>query len=349
MDSNAPKLNPQQRHLFARINNDVPEFAKLIRDDRPCEEKCHMAKADADVLFYGDLRHRFQNSNAVNEFRQNHFHGRRVIGIHVRAGNGESGDFAERNRNIADITTWLRSLANLLRKHHLSSKLDKRSPIIFLATDTESLEGKLRSILPDIEIVTWSQQRPGEGSGVLFGEQGSIKVMGETCLDNWKDTFTDMMLLSYSDVLIATRPSSFTQGLPMSLTLAQGRHFCEVNLNATAMQCYNSFRDWCCNGNSTFSLEGIKQRYEYIRMPKASTERVDVNSDADRKRFKISARPFGGVCTPLPMGRKQPCLPFDWSEHVVKPRDASTKLLASEHNIQLQNRRIPQTKRKSKR
>lgn len=329
--------NPQHRHSFARINNDVPEFVKLIRDDRPCDEKCHFAKANADVLFYQTLRNRFRNADAVNAFRETYFTGRNVIGIHIRAGNGESGDFSERNRNIADLSSWLQSLAGLLRMHLLSD--DTRTPIIFLATDTERLVSHLQSVLPDVEIVSWAQQRPTEGSGVSFGEQGKVNVVGESCLDNWEDTFTDMMLLSYANILVAARPSSFTQGLPMSLTLAaDGRRFCEVNFDATAMQCYDTFEHWCCNGTSSFSLEGIKQRYEYIRMPKASSV-VDLDSDEDRRRFKISERPGGGVCAPLPMGRKQPCLPFDWSQHIVVPREAAFKDISSKSRMQTRSSR----------
>jgi Nodulation protein Z (NodZ) len=272
------------------------------------------------VLFYHQLRDRFRGQTVVNQFRRDHFDNKIVIGIHIRAGNGESGDFSDRNRTIADLPKWLQSLAALIRTTHLSSIRNGHKAVIFLATDTPSLESKLKVVLPEVDVVVWSQQRPSEGSGVLFGVQGRVNIAVESCLDNWEDAFIDMMLLSYVDVLIAARPSSFTQALPMSLILSHDKTFCEVNLDATAMQCYTTFQDWCCRGRSSFSLEGIKQRYEYVRMP---TDRgihaIDLDSYDDRKRFKIEERPPNG-CEPKPIGWKQTCLPFDWSALVVTPR-----------------------------
>jgi hypothetical protein len=292
-------------------------------------KKCDLQKAAADVIFYRQLRDRFRGKAVVDQFRKDHFDGKMVIGIHIRAGNGERGDFAQRNRTIADLSQWLQSLAALIRTTHLSSIRSGQRAVIFLATDTQSLEARLKDVLPEVEIIVWSQQKPSEGSGVSFGAQGEVNTAGESCLKDWEDTFLDMMLLSFSNVLIAARPSSFTQALPMSLVLSHDKTFCEVNVDASAMHCYSAFQDWCCQGRSSFSLEGIKQRYEYLRMPnKRGSETIDLSSYDDRKRFKIEERPSDG-CAPKPLGWKQTCLPFDWSAHVVTPRKQNTSRLGN--------------------
>ena len=127
----------------------------------------------------------------------------------------------------------------------------------------------------------------------------------------------DMTLLSHADVVISARPSSFTQSMPMSLVLATPKEsrkvakpFCEINLAATDMRCFEDFRDWCCAGSTKFSLSGIHQRYEYMRMP---------TKDLDLSKYKTQPRPPTG-CIPRPEGWKQPCLPYEFSEHSIFPR-----------------------------
>jgi hypothetical protein len=312
---------------YARINNDVPGFSKLIRDGS-CAS-CHRDKAAADIHFYRDLRERFRLKAAVDEFRRRHFVGKIVIGMHIRAGNGERGDFADRGRGIGNVQQWLDSLTDQLLA--AAQEQNWGDAVLFLATDTPSMIDRVRTLVLKkkhhkvIDVVHLDQPRPAEGSGVLFGVQGEIERQGNQCLRGWESTIMDMMLLSHADVLIAARPSSFTQSLPMQLALATGgatraveHPYCEVNLNATAMRCYTDFADWCCRGRTEFSLQGI-QRYDYLRMPHPNTFPLDIADPETRRRFKINHRPDGG-CVPLPEGSKQVCLPYDWSEFVVKPR-----------------------------
>jgi hypothetical protein len=101
-----------------------------------------------------------------------------------------------------------------------------------------------------------------------------------SCLKGWMDTLTDMFLLSHADVvLIACKPSSLSQTLPMALAFGNVQRklpsaaYCEVNPQfeakpqaqkqeqvsettttttvlkevAPTMQCYPSYLEWCCN------------------------------------------------------------------------------------------------------
>lgn len=310
----------------------------MIRDGQQCDAR-NTDKARSDFEFYSNLRDRFRlRQSVVEDFYQNHLlkgmlpSNRTIIGMHIRAGNGENGDFSIRGRTINNVELWLENLTSLLLIQ--SRNQDWANAILFVATDTPVLINQLRDLLslrkrqnePAIEVVHRQQFRLTEGSGVLFGQQGNIEQAGMDCLHGWEDTIIDMLLLSYVDVLVAARPSSFTQGLPMSLVLgrdASSRRsaypYCEVNPNATSIQCFENFTDWSCRGSTSFALAGI-QRYEYLRMPGKLFD-TELKSDDPilQKNLKIRKRPEFG-CIPLPAGSKQVCLPYDWSKFNVKPR-----------------------------
>jgi hypothetical protein len=297
---------------------------------------CHAEKAHRDAEFYQDLRDRFQHRRStVLDFYHSHLRktpATIVLGMHIRAGNGESGDFAQRGRNIDSISLWLEQLTDLILQAYREHRW--KDAVLFLATDTPYLVDQVSTLLLEkkrwdeaaITVVHRDQIRPTEGSGVFFGQHGNVESTGSDCLQGWEDTMIDMILLSHTDVVIAARPSSFTQSLPMSLVLATNsstrrvdQPYCEVNTNATTMQCFSSFSDWCCRGRTEFSLQGI-QRYDYLRMP-GNLFSAELNSDdlTLQKKLKVQKRPEPG-CIPIPAGSKQICLPYDWSEFVVKPR-----------------------------
>ena len=330
----APNIDSLTHH-YARINNDVPGFHKLLRNGSHCHV-CHAEKAHNDVEFYADLRDRFQHHRStVADFYQLHLRKNPttiVIGMHIRAGNGESGDFAQRGRTIENIDVWLEHLTDLIvqasRDHHWNDV------VLFLATDTPHLVDQLQALLlrkkqwneSGITVVHRNQIQPTEGSGVLFGQQGDVESTGDDCLRGWEDALADMILLSHADVVIAARPSSFTQSLPMSLVLATNSStrrvaepYCEVNADASKMTCFGNFSDWCCRGRTAFSLTRI-QNYEYLRMP-GDLFSAELNSDdlTLQRKLKLAKRPEQG-CIPVPAGSKQICLPYDWSKFDVKPR-----------------------------
>jgi hypothetical protein len=116
-----------------------------------------------------------------------------------------------------------------------------------------------------------------------------------------------MMILSYADVVIAGRPSSFTQSLPMTMALATPKpkrkvlqSFCEVNPAATEVMCFEDLKDWCCRGVTSFSLQGI-QRYDYRRMPRVDGLDSQEYSHLIKERMKS--------CIPKPTHRRD-CLPY---------------------------------------
>jgi len=180
-------------------------------------------------------------------------------------------------------------------------------PLLYVATDTPALGELLRqhSRLP---IVEWRQARVEHG--VLLGQATQVRHLTRTeCVQRWRDTVTDLMLLSHANVVIAGRPSSFVQTLPMSLALGRRQpkqnqlpvSYCEVMGDAAEqMQCFGSYREWCCE-HETWIAEGK----EFVRF---------VPVGAPFPTPPILKRPAdASSCYPRPgMRAKQWCLPHEW-------------------------------------
>jgi hypothetical protein len=295
--------------LFVKVSNDAPGFKRIRREGPNSTCQCPEDRLEEDAKFYTSLRDRFRAREKIEAFRQAYFTNHTVIGMHIRAGNGEKGDFINKNRTITD-PKWAVAMADQLLE--LSTDWTE-PPLLFIATDTSSMVTKFRSLLKDkMPVVEMDQGRLQAGMGVLFGQSGHLMTAGEACLAGWESAFTDMMLLSHADVVVAARPSSFTQSLPMSLVLSTPKlerkvigSFCEVNPMATAVRCYEDSIDWCCKGNTSFSLQTI-QNYDYRRMP-------DMDFLKSNKIFNDARlRPRDGrFCIPTPLNTRRECLPYD--------------------------------------
>jgi hypothetical protein len=302
---------------YLRINNEVPGFTKLVRlgtlpnrsDVAVNTCPCSMEKATSDVDFYQSLRQRFRLQSRVDDFRiTNHWMHPDIIvvGIHIRAGNGEEGDFANRGRQISHLQSWIRNLASLLLDIF---KETRRNIVLFIASDTSSIVSDLALLMPNnVTVLTNTQTLPDDGVGVWFGERGQVLRRGEKCKQAWENSMIDMILLSYADIVVAGRPSSFVQSMPLTLSLAQpfavrkaSRPYCEVDGKAANYRCYATFEEWCCKGQTSFSLGEI-QKYDYLRVP---------TSDLSAAQIHIKERPRKN-CAPKPQGWKQVCLPYDW-------------------------------------
>lgn len=294
------------RYLF--LGNEVPGSRHFYRDPS-AECKCHFEKFRHDANFFLRLADRFRGKRRVDESRSKLFKGK-TIGIHIRAGNGEAGDFAKKGRGIANLSLWLENVAQLIRKQ------DWGASTIFIATDTPQVVADFKTFFQgtSTDIVMLDQYRPPNGEGVLFGEAGKVESNGDQCMRGWEDALTDMFLLGQVDVLIASRPSSFTISIPMHLVLhpsTTNKQFCELDYNATAMQCFQSFNQWCCSGSTEFTLATGARKREYL---------LTFDDELYMKRFgkkALRVRPDGG-CPEQPAGRNgfkrfaSPCFLYDF-------------------------------------
>lgn len=209
---------------------------------------------DSSVIFYQQLRARFvqrHSSQLASFLRDNQWTDCLVLGLHVRTGNGEGGEFDAKRRGIADLDAWAReatkTLAGFLTRYGHS-----KPPVLFVATDAVNVVGMLvkymRAANSAVKVAALPQERE-LGTGV------SYKVQDEHCLRAWSDQLMDNVLLSLADIVITARYSSFAQSMPMTLLFAeaQGRPridaikkypFCEFGLYGDVLQCYTTFVAW---------------------------------------------------------------------------------------------------------
>jgi hypothetical protein len=232
-------------------NHFIPLSSRYRQSDGPFLEKLA-----SDKELYQLLESRYMFRSAVLEFMQQHdFDNHFVIGLHLRAGNGEQAHFVESGRGIANETEFVTNLADSIghfiqsiRKTH-PERLESKPPLIFLATDTAYLVNSFTNRMTKefgVNTILFPQLRLKKNQGVTFS---ALQGSGETCLQGWQAMFNDMFLLSHANVLIAAQKSTFTQSLPMSLVFDRfrkeaGPHFCEVSMNATHMTCYQDLATW---------------------------------------------------------------------------------------------------------
>jgi hypothetical protein len=327
-------------------NNNIANEDSVETAIPTCTARCNnYEKIAADIQFYSNLRHQFKYSSIVDEYRSKHFtnytttpttttststtnsQGNDVsvednqhqqiqkqltIGVHIRAGNGERGDFVHQNRIIENEIEWYNNLITqiiLLKKQY-----NMPQTVLFVASDTKSTIATVEKTLLQhnvtaIKVIHYDHPKymhPKDGTGILFGD-GPIKI-NDNCLIGWESTYIDMMLLSYVDVLIAARASSFTQSLPMSLIYASNSYsngnnnsnrgkrgkFCELNHLGDEMKCYTSHEQWCCEGRTDFIFE--TEKFDYVRIPSNPDKLIPIDPEVRERKFNIHQRPTSGMC-----------------------------------------------------
>jgi hypothetical protein len=271
---------PPQRGQNILVRNDVLGYlpAQTFLDHRiPLEKSVYknetgpfLSKILSDLTFYRQLEERFLYKDQVDEFMARHkFRDHRVIGVHVRAGNGETQHFTQAGRGIINETAFVTHLVDLIATHLVpgnsssssSAAADANKPVLlFLATDTPYLVPIISNLTlaRGFPTVVFPQIRVADHQGVTFS---SFIGAGEKCLLGWQAMVIDMLLLSHADILMAARQSSFTQSMPLLLVMARkgkekGPHFCEVSDHATTMSCFQDVPAWLFRDNP-------KQEWEY--------------------------------------------------------------------------------------
>jgi len=351
------------RNQLLPFYNEVPGFQTLVRTSTaettncPCRED----KVGSDLELYTSLRNRFRNKGVVNEFVHNHFSNATFsIGIHVRAGNGEGGDFERKGRSISNPDLWVQQVRSLIQESILTATTNRAAPVVYLATDTPSMVNRFRQQFALINVPVFALPQQGrleEGNGVLFGESDKVHNKGNrengdtetidqddddysSCLRGWTDTITDMMILSHADVVIAAKPSSFVQTLPMSLAFGRPKHmqrlsnvYCEVISQfeevlhgedkewieaSPTMQCYESYDDWCCNHSTwiKFHVTGRMGHKKVVSKEFVKFPPLEMNLESQFKEYK-GMRNRTDNCPRPRRGRagggwKDKCLPHVW-------------------------------------
>jgi hypothetical protein len=241
-------------------------------------------KLGADVDLWTALwRKRLTVQSVVSDFQRRHaWNDSLVIGIHVRAGNGEQDHFVVAQRGILAVSVVVGDEANLhnastdsgtativaamahlvtqmvgILQKQPQNRLEHASPVlIFVATDTVQYVDWLREALPSTyRVVSYeAQPRVPGGQGVSYQAWAET----EHCLEGWRGAAIDMALLASSHLLVATSRSTFTQIVPAALVFHQSPpvtkasynlpwRFCEMDLSSSAtsrMTCVGSQESW---------------------------------------------------------------------------------------------------------
>ena len=284
--------NVMSTNQHLKFSNEVAGFQSLKRygNNKTC--RCQQEQVQAHRQFYTDLRNRFRYKAQVDEFVNNVFANHAVLGMHIRAGNGEKGDFVKKRRGIAYIDLWVKQastrIAELAQKEQWNEP-----PLLYIATDTPSIiqlfRDELMGIMPVIE---FPQERKEEGDGIFFGERDKKAELSDyQCIRQWENAVTDMILLSHADLLIAGRMSSFEQTMPMSLVFGREQQKvstpkCELNFDASRMICSKTYMEWCCN------VSGYHVQFPYIResllVPRNMNMSLSMYHPTDRPNAKES-------------------------------------------------------------
>jgi len=226
------------RNLTILVRNDVAGYYagqnyKNARQGIPVQY-CHdqspwRHKLDADARFFSELLERFLTLHPqVQEFARD-WKSQQVIGLHLRAGNGEGDHFVESQRGVPNSTAFVRNLCGLLNQMSAS--------LLFLATDTPAMISMVNESC-SMPVVTYAQTRVAQGVSY------SVWKEGEECMQGWLDSMSDMALLALSDVVVAGMRSTFTQILPRSIVQRSGKQYCEVDQSGTRMTCWKDELEW---------------------------------------------------------------------------------------------------------
>ena len=104
-----------------------------------------------------------------------------------------------------------------------------------------------------------------ENSIALFAKFNS----SESCYQSESDQFTDMTLLSGTNVVISGQWSSFTQSIPITMMLGhkdpkENKRFCEVGLNGDQIRCTRDYGEWLKRWNTPNETESTIERFGNI-------------------------------------------------------------------------------------
>jgi hypothetical protein len=131
---------------------------------------------------------------AVERFARAHFAGRRVVGVHVRHGNG--GDVLGHAPYWADEDRALATVARAIDRARAELGGD---PVVFLATDSRRVADRMAAAVPGLTVRA-KHFRP-DGQGELH--RGPFRVAGAA------DALAEMLLLARADVLVRFPPGSY--------------------------------------------------------------------------------------------------------------------------------------------
>jgi hypothetical protein len=210
-------------------------------------------KMDTDTKFFRHLLEHFTGREIVEDFQHKvGWHNHTVIGLHIRAGNGEQEHFTKAARSITNTTAYVQTVVQLIQRF-VETELQTPSstckpPLLFLATDQPDLIPLVQDLTRTFgvdTIVFPHRKLLNAGEGVSY----QTLTKGVPCLSGWVASTVDMALLAGSDTLVAGMRSTFTQILPLSMVFSRENEsqrttwkFCEAS--GQALTCFADRQAW---------------------------------------------------------------------------------------------------------
>ena len=241
------------------------------------------SKLNSDYnLFRYLINHRFIGYNHLQQYKHKHeWEKHYVLGVHIRAGNGEKDHFVQSGRSIVlnddddNNSTWheqqiVRHIAQAIQQIYEAS-ITLKPPLVFLATDTEHYIKALTNALQEynIPLISFNEQpRIPKGMGVSYDNAIYFQHRNVSCYQSWYGSMIDMILLSESNTVLATTRSTFTQIVPNSIVFHRTDNhykYCEMDLltpkrNSSKVTCFQNQQSWLMRHNSsewnTFCVNG---------------------------------------------------------------------------------------------
>eukprot|EP00956_Cyclotella_meneghiniana_P018276 scaffold30310_cov50-Cyclotella_meneghiniana.AAC.4 len=264
-----PNVESQSLRLDVNFNNEVAGYTSLVYNpqyDHLIQNE-FWGKDKSDYQLYSQFMDMFSQTHADQikmVMEKIKFQQHTVFGLHIRAGNGETGDFTKKDRGIGDIDNWLIHVARVLCDYEKQNRhfFHDNPLMIFVSTDTASIIPKLQSVSNhecQIPYVSADQDYPEEGVGVSYLAYAGRRVDQETCLNGWRDMVLDMYMLSQCNTVIAGTYSSFTQTAPLSFVFRKAglynhqmtnssrihpHYFCEMGISGDRMDCFDNLSSW---------------------------------------------------------------------------------------------------------
>ena len=163
--------------------------------------------ADFHLRLASQLRSHW--AQGIDDFLVDAVGGRRLVGIHLRTGNGETGDFSEKKRSVStdEIMT---SFARELDRYSLETT------VIFVASDSNEPVHLLRE-KTDHHVVAFSTALPesGHATGDWVTPNSSEELSRQgrpERIHQFFEAYADLLLLAMADDLYAGAWSSFLAG-----------------------------------------------------------------------------------------------------------------------------------------
>jgi hypothetical protein len=233
------------------------------------------SKLNADVKLFRWLVDHFQAAETVRKFQERHgWHQHTMIGLHVRAGNGEDAHFIDAARGVSNTTEYVTRTVQRLQQFLATLPTSQEPPLakpykLFLATDQANVIAAVQRLTATmgIQTVAFPQSHPVAGVSYQAWKQG------DQCLAGWTAAWVDMMLLSQTDMVVAAMRSTFTQIVPLALVFDRGA---ATNINNNSNNINNNktgdFHPWkwrFCEADAT-RLSCFADRQAWLfRLPEA--------------------------------------------------------------------------------